>query len=224
MKKIFWAVAVFSVVFGCKKGPVVVTKDPGAAPLQQGWQLAESSDKTVSMGIAPGWRRGGAGSMNMMEFATSGMGNEGSSEAFNQQIEAEQQKNDAEVAAELEKKGIVISCIDGSKPIPGEARTQYTVKREKIGPMSMEDAAQAVKGNLTNEGDPKFVEIPIGKAAYFHITNTMKDGGVVTKIVYVVCNGEDVYTVSFVTENAASTVDSIAEPVIQTLRIKPAKG
>lgn len=226
MKKIILISTILCVIAGCKKGPVAVVKDPGPAQLPAGWQLAESSDKTVSMAIAPGWRRGGAGSMNVMDMATSGMGVEGTAQdnGFSQQMEKEQQANDAEVAAELEKKGIVISCIDGSRPIPGEARNQYMVKREKKGPMSLEDAAKDEKEHLVNEGEPKYIDLPIGKAAYFHAVEEMKDGGTVTKIAYVICNGEDVYTITFVTEAQASIIEQIAEPVIATLRIKPAKS
>jgi len=210
------------VALGCKHGPTLVTKDPGPAQMPADWKLAQSSDKTVSLGVASGWRQGAPGSMNVAEMATSGMGTEGMSPEGMSQLDKMQQESDAQAAADLEKKGIVISCIDSSKPIPGEARTQYRVKREKKGPMSLEDATAAEKGQQIGAGAPTYVELPIGKAGYLHVTDNLKDGGVVTKIIYIVCNGEDVYTISFITENAASTIESIADPVIQTLRIKPA--
>lgn len=224
VKRIAFITLVSIVVFGCNKGPVPIVKDPGPAQLPPGWTLAESSDKTVSMGIASGWRRGGAKSSNMMELGTSGMGTEGMPQNFADQINKEQQADDAAVAAELEKKGIIISCIDSSRPIPGEERTRYNVKREKKGPMKLEDAAEEAKGDLIGEGKPTPVDLPIGKAIRYDATEERKDGGVVTKIVYIVCNGEDVYTISFVTESNASVIQQIAEPVIQTLRIKPATG
>ncbi|MBN9501720.1 MAG: hypothetical protein BGO01_15385 [Armatimonadetes bacterium 55-13] len=222
MKKVFALSIISLVVVACSKGPVPTVKSAAPAQLGQGWDLAESSDKTVSLGIAPGWKRGGANSMNMMEFATSGMGTEGMTQEALAQLEQEQQKNDAEVAAELEKKGIVISCIDSSKPIPGEERTRYTVKREKKGPMTLEAAAEAAKEDLIDEKGPTMVDLPIGKAARFDSKSTLRDGGVVTKVVYILCNGDDVYTVSFITENDANSILQVVDPVIQTLRIKPA--
>lgn len=224
MKRIALISFVSFVVLACNKGPVPVVKDPGPAQLPQGWTLFESSDKTVSMGIAPGWRKGGAKSSNMTEIATSGMGTEGMPQNFVDQMSQTQQADDAQVMADLEKQGIIISCIDSSRPIVGEERTRYNVKREKKGPMKLEDAAEEAKGNLIGEGQPQPVELPIGKAIRYDSTEERKDGGVVSRITYIVCNGEDVYTISFVTESAASVIQQVAEPVIQTLRIKPASG
>ena len=224
MKKIFLISAILWVAVGCKHGPVLVTKNPGPVQYPAGWQVAESSDKQVSMGIAPGWRRGAPGAMNMIDIGTSGMGTEDMSSEGVNRLEKMQQEEDAKAAAELEKKGIIISCIDSSKPIPGEARTQYKVKREKKGPMSLEDATAAAKEGEYGASAPTYVEMPIGKVGCLHITNNLKDGGVVTKIIYVVCNGEDIYTIYFITENAPSTIESIADPVMQSLRITPAKA
>jgi hypothetical protein len=48
-----------------------------------------------------------------------------------------------------------------------------------------------------------------------------RDGGVVTRIMYVIVDGADMYEVTFTTESAPHVIQSIAPTVINSLRIKP---
>jgi hypothetical protein len=202
---------------GCKKGPMAVVKDPGPAQLSAGAVLAESSDKTVSIAIPSGWKRGSESSFSMpsMSDLGSGMGSEQSTPS------TEESANEAEEAAELEKRGILVWANDSSKPIPGEERTHFSVKKIDES-MSLDEAAEAAKGNLINEGAIQKVELPIGPAARLEAKNTKKDGGELFTILYVVVNGNQVYNIRFTTQNGPTAVQSIEQEVINSLRIKPA--
>jgi hypothetical protein len=129
---------------------------------------------------------------------------------------------DAEEAAALEKKGILIWVNGSSRPIPGEERTHYRIKMKKDGPMSLEDAAADAKQDMYNEGEIQYVDLPIGKAARLEGLTKKIDGGELFVVMYVVVNGEDVYNIKFATQEQPGTVQGIEKDVINSLRIKPA--
>lgn len=222
MKKVLFASLLLVFAMGCKKSPVVVVKDAGPAQVPQGTQIAESSDKSVSIMVASGWKRGGPNSMSMPSLG--GLGEMGEGMGSGAPIVPEDTALDAQEAAELEKKNILIWVNGSSRPIPGEQRTYYRVKMKKDGPMSVEDAAKEAALDMLNEGAPQFVELPIGKAARLEGLTKKIDGGELFEIVYVVVNGEEVYNIKFGTQESPSAVQTIEKDVINTLRIKPAKA
>lgn len=223
MKKAVIASLVFVFALGCKKGPVVVVKDPGPAQLPAGTQLAESSDKAVSIAIASGWKQGGPDSFTAPSLGDMMGSMGGDMQSMTQgSPSAGESAMDAETAADLEKKGILIWVNDSTKPIPGEERTHYRIKRTDNGPMSLEDAAAEAKEGLINEGPIQYVELPIGKAARLEAKNTKIDGGELFQVVYVVVNGEHVYNIRFTTQNGAGVIQGVEKDVINSLRIKPA--
>ena len=227
MKNIAWLAAFVILATGCKKGPVVVVKDPGPAPAPSGGQIAKSSDGSVSIAVISGWKRGTPDSIvaPTLGESMSGMG-EGLSGDFSGMASGgdSDDSDDAEAFAELEKKGIMIWVNDSSRPIPGEERTSYRVKRTDDGPMSVEDAAENAKQDLLNEGAIQYVELPIGKAARMEAKTTKIDGGELYQVVYVLVNGEHVYNIKFTTQNAPTSIQSIEKEVINSLRITPAKA
>lgn len=224
MKRILLASVVLAGVFGCKSGPVIAVKDPGPATLPQGAQTAESSDKTCSIMVAPGWKRGGPNSnvMGAMPDLSALGGENPDMAALAQGAGAEVSAVDAEEAAELEKKGILIWVNDSSRVIPGEARTNYRLRRKDDGPMSLEDAVEDAKQDILNE-QVTYVELPIGKAGRMEAMTTKIDGGQLFQIVYVIVNGEHVYDLRFTTQNDPTSVKNIEKQVVESLRIKPAK-
>lgn len=214
---------------GCKKGASVAVKDPGPYQAQAGEQIAESGDKNVSILVPGGWKRGGPMSSTTSMSETLGGLGEGTTGELGENMQnmaqgmaKDEAAMDATEASELEAKGILIWVNDGSRPIPGETRTHYSVKKTS-GASSLEDAATAARDDITGESAPQMVEIPIGKAARFESKVTNRDGGEVFTIMYVVVNGEDAYQIKFVTQNMPSAVQSIEKQVIDSLRITPAK-
>lgn len=221
MKRILFASILLAISLGCKGGPVVSVKDPGPAQLPMGAQLAESSDKVCSIMVAPGWKRGSPGS-NVMPSMSETLGSLGGDSSQVSSIAQEETAIDAQEAAELEEKGILIWVNDASRPIPGEARTNYRVRRKDDGPMSLEDAVADAKQDIYNE-TITYVDLPIGKAGRMEALTTKVDGGQLFQIVYVVVNGDHIYDVRFTTQNDPASVKSIEKQVIDSLRIKPAK-
>lgn len=231
MKKIFAASLLLVFALGCKKGPVVVVKDAGPYQAPQGTTIAESSDRLVSIAIPSGWRRGGPNSMVAPTLAE-GMGamggiGEGSGELnsvgqgslFQEDTAAE-----AQIAADLEKKGILIWVNNSSRPIPGEERTSFRIRRTDGGPMSLEEAAKAAKDNLLNASAIQYVELPIGKVARLEAKTTKIDGGERFEIVYIAVNGEHIYNLKFTTQESPTSVQGIEKEVVDSWRIKPAKA
>lgn len=230
MKRIVIASLLLVFALGCKKGPVVVVKDAGAYTPAQGTTLAESSDRLVSVAVPSGWKRGGPQSMLAPTLAEtmggSGLG-EGSGDlnsvgSGGGGLSFDDTAGEAQIAADLEKKGILIWVNNSSRPIPGEERTSFRIKRTDDGPMSLEDAAEAAKENLINEGAIQYVELPIGKVARLEAKTTKIDGGERFEIVYLIVNGEHVYNVKFTTQESPTAVQSIEKEVMDSLRIKPA--
>jgi hypothetical protein len=216
------AVVALGISTGCKKGPVLHVKDPGIVKLPSGWKLAESPDKTVSIGVAPGWGKGMADSLSVADL-TGMAGGELPTHVAQEQERALDEQYNEEVAAAEKKDGIIISVVDRqTRPIPGEQRTRYVVKRREMDAgVTLEQAADAVKTDLAGKEAPKKVTLPIGPAIRYDAAANQRDGSTVTKIMYVVVDGANAYTVTFTTQGAPTAISSIAEPVMQTLRIKP---
>ena len=224
--KPFLILPLLIVVFsGCKHGPLVVTKDPGPAQLPQGATLAESSDRTASLVVPNGWRRGGPDSLSAPSLGDmmGSMGGSGSSDLQNG-IASSEQAGDAQMAADLEKKGVLIWINDSSKPIPGEERTHFSVKLLKGERKTLEEAVEDAKGDLINEAPPTYVELPIGKVGRLQAKNTKIDGGELNQVLYLIVNGSDVYKIRFATQNGDTVIPQVEDQVMQSLRIKPAKS
>jgi hypothetical protein len=220
------ALVVFSLVLclaGCK-GPGPIVKDPGPATIPPGATLAESSDKTVSIMVASGWKRGCKNSMSAPSLGdlAGQLGENSQLQDLAHGAQNEENAIDATEAAEMEKDGILIWVNDSSRWIPGEERTSYRVKRQQAGHSTLEEAAEDAKQNLLNEGPIQYVELPIGRAARMEANTVKIDGGQLFQIEYVVVNGCDTYSIRFTTQNDPSSVKSVEKAVIESLRIKPA--
>jgi hypothetical protein len=210
-------------VAGCK-GPSSHVKDMAPALLAPGWAKVDSLDQAVSIASAPQWGKGMSDQTNTQDFVAQ-MGGEIPASALAQV----QKKNDEQYAtdiAEQEKKtGMIISVVDmGSRQTFGEQRTRYTVfRKEKGAGVTLDQAAKDAKDDIMGEGEPQKVNVSIGPAIRYDSSVVQRDGGTVTRIMYVLVDGPNMYEVMFTTESAATTISTIAEPVMQTLRIKPSK-
>lgn len=209
---------------GCG-GPAVVVKDPGPAALPAGWTLAENKNGGVSVGIAPGW---GVRPPRMMGNPLGEMVDTGNPQV-NQlagELNAMELEGEAEEAAALEKKGIYLTLYNqGVRPVVGEPMSRYFVKKKaEMGNLSLDRAAKLTRDELIGEDAGTKVTLPIGDAMRFNVREETRDGGVLSQVVYVLVNGNERWTVRFVTREDPSMFKDIHEPVLQTLRIRPAKG
>jgi hypothetical protein len=223
------------ILFGCSKGPEIKVTQ-ASSQLPAGWQPAVSDDGKVEVGVPSGWRQGVDTIASGGDLAPAGMGMAGEMPAPQATGDASLDKSLSEMSAEanktskemeqkqlakLKEKGIVINVINGSKPIPGEARTHYYVKIKKMGGnITPEEAKEETQKTFLHKVTPTEVKTPIGTAYRFEETRQLVDGANYTEINYAIINGSDLYVLAFVTEEQSTAITQIDKDVIQTLRIK----
>jgi hypothetical protein len=227
MRVEFWA-AILLVALGaagCKSGPVTHVKEGPKVVFGNGWSSVTSPDKTVSIGIPPGWGKGLADQLSTGDIIGMAGGELSQAAMDHQQQELDRQYEENIKAPGADKDGLIISVVDRQNRVtPGEQRTRYTVRvKDMHSGVTLDEAAEAAKGEITGEGPPKKVTLPIGPAIRYDSSVQQRSGSTVTKVMYVVVDGAKAYWVTFTTESAPQLVTSNAEAVIQTLRIKPSK-
>ena len=218
---------------GCASpGPKLIRME--AATLPADWVKAESTQDGVSIGVPQGWIPGvdpmidpltassfGGGTSAGMD--ASSMSSQLPSDSPLKQMAAETEKDAKEFAeketAKLREKGVILYVRDSSRPIPGEERTHYTVKRTTGTALTLDDAAADVKKKLLNEGQGKLVQLPIGPAVRFESTNTSRGGDKIHEIIYALQDGATTYNIRFVAVNNPSVLGPIADEVAKTFRI-----
>ena len=222
---------------GCKSGPELHVSVAAPAVLPVGWSTAQTSDSSVSVGVPGGWRVGVDTGANSLADMTSDLGSPnngtqgGDNSAFGQEMQkmaadmdAKNKQEEADGLAALTKKGVVLNVINGSKPIPGEKRTRFYVKvKHQGGSLSRDDAINIEREHYAFKPKMFEVTLPIGKAVKCIADNEMRDGGSLHQISYVIVDGGDIYSLRFVTEEGVETINSIADQVANSLRIKPTK-
>ena len=236
--KFAWTIS-FGLALGALSGchrvvELHVTNAPPPA-LDAGWDLTESRDHSVSLAVPGGWRAGvdtaGDGLADLAsKLGSSNTESQGgpdsamSSDMQNmaQNFENANKEAESKALAALEKKGIVLNVINGSKPTPGEKRTRYYVLHTHAsGAVSTEEATDIERNHYAFPPRPTTVTLPIGSALRFSADDSLNDGMTLHQISYVVIDGSDTYTLRFVTEEDGQSIQSIAEPVAKSLRIKP---
>jgi hypothetical protein len=132
-------------------------------------------------------------------------------------------KKDQEKAwANLESKGITLQVLNGSRPIPGEARTRYYLKHTHgDGPVYTGAAIDTEGKAWAFPPHPTEAKLPVGTALKFAQDEGLRDGATLHQISYVILDGADTYTLRFVTEEDGQTITSIADQVAESFRIKP---
>lgn len=223
---------VLLVLIGCKSAPAIHVAPASPAAIPAGWAVGQSEDKTVTVGIPQGWRQGVdkltdgladlsglGGGMGASTPDASQMGADIAN--MDAQLKKDSDENEKKALALLAEKGIIINVINGSKQIPGEARTKFYVRRfRKDSNVTWDDAKANEKENFAYAPKPVEVNLPIGKALKYAADEEMRDGGVVHRISYVVVDRHNAYSLRFVTEESGEVINSIAGQVANTWRIQ----
>ena len=200
--------------------------------LPAGWQQTTSENGKVSLGVAPGWHAGVEKTADILGGMS--MGDSGSADPtaanpdatkllgkIGEEFAAQEKEQQKAALEALKKKGIIIQVLDGSKPTPGEARTRYFVMESHADWFfSLDEAVEIEKPRFFANVKPTKVTLPIGDAMRMEETRTLRDGGVLTVISYLVVNGHDMYSLRFTTESQGTPLKDIADQVSKTLRVK----
>ncbi len=136
------------------------------------------------------------------------------------QVDADSKKEEEAALAKLKEEGIIIHCVNSSKPIPGEKPTQFYVKKQSQGGnWSWEDAEKSEFGQYKTKPKATKVTLPIGQASRMQDTWQLVDGANYSVISYVIPNGKDLYTIRFITEEPIETLTAIDKQVAESFRI-----
>ncbi|HWD37667.1 MAG TPA: hypothetical protein VG944_02380 [Fimbriimonas sp.] len=232
--KAVWLIVAAALVISCGKSAEHV-KAAGKPTLPSGWSVADDAQDGITLGVAPGWREGADTGLDPMEMAQ-GVAGDASQPSMDPdspagKLQADIQKQNAadekEALANLRAKGVVIQIIDSSKPIPGEARTRYYVKKVDHGGNYALDAAKNDEIDFLGgsaESSAKKVELPIGPAYRFEIESKTRGGDELARISFVVVDGSNSYSLRFIATNNSQAIQSIADSVAHTWRITPGKS
>lgn len=221
-------------IIGCSSGPaIVVTKT--AFVLPPGATQAQSDDKSVTVGLPGGWRVGVSGGMSSHDMMSGMVGDAGSGASGDnsasgelgkalgdmaKQNEAEMKKEEQEALEKYKAEGIILHCVNSSKPIPGEKPTAFYIKKQSQGGnWSWEDAEKSEVGQYKTKPKAAKIALPIGQAIRMQDTWQLVDGANYTEISYVIPNGKDLYTLRFITEESAEVLTGIDKQVAESFRI-----
>ena len=211
---------------GCKSKPELHPQQPVAKPLPQGWAEASSKDNAVSIGTPSGWRNG----VDKMAIDLQGMGiGEGDHanpgvQQFAQQMDAQGQAEEKQRLDEMFEKGVLLHVISTGKPVFDETRTRYIVQRyEDGGNWDFDQAAEFERKQYAFKPKRQDVTLPIGKAVKLFASEEMRNGSIMNRISFLAIDGKKLYVLRFLTQEDKSVIESIADGVAQTWRIRPSK-
>lgn len=223
------------IVVGCKKVEESHVTVVAPVQLDAGWAFTESRDHVVTLAVPPGWRSGADTFAGNLSDLASSIGNSSSQaqtpsdpnmstdmQNLAQKVDQQNQQAEQKALDDLLKKGIVINVVNGSKPIPGEERTRFFVKKtHSDSAVSLQEAIENERSHYAFKPKPSEVALPIGKAAKMSADDNLKDGATLHQISYVIVDAGDTYVLRFVTEEDLQAIQSIAGVVANSLRIKP---
>ena len=136
------------------------------------------------------------------------------------QSEAEAKKEEQAALDKYKAEGIILHCVNSSRPTPGEKPTTFYLKKQSQGGnWTWEDAEKSEVGQFKNKPKATKLTLPTGQALRFQDTWQLIDGANYTQVSYVIPNGKDLYTLRFITEESAETVTGIDKQVAESLRI-----
>lgn len=224
-------------MIGCghKSGPPLVNAAPPVLPT--GWTLASDPESGAMIGIPGGWRKGVPrsqdpnsiiGSMGSPEGMTSAEGAsspEGGMPAELQNMADQSRKEDDAMEQKTlqrlrEKEGIVLHCVDGSKPIVAEEPTRIYVKKiPNAGYATLNVAAEAEQAAGHRSMKGTMVDLPVGKAWRLVAQGQNRIGDLECHVSYVFVDGDDAYVLRFASTNAPEAIMSIEGEVAKTFRV-----
>ncbi len=217
-------ISVMLFLVGCKSNPPIHVQNPPVKALPSGWTQASSKDGLVSAGVPGGWRFG----VDRMtsDFGSGTLGDDASQnpqlQQLTQQMDNMGKEAEQERLNELYEKGILLHVINGSKPIFDEARTKFVVRRQKgSSNWTFDQAAELERGEYAHKPNRKDVNLPIGRAVKLWLSEDLRNGSTIHRISYLAIEGKDLYVLRFVTQEPKETIESVADQVAQTWRIKP---
>lgn len=140
-------------------------------------------------------------------------------------MRAESAAEEAKEMARLHEKGIIVQVVDTSaKPIIGEQRTRYMVKRIAHDyNITLDEASQEERKFLMGAKEPQNITLPIGPAIKYEAEITTIGGDKVNRISYVVADGHNSYILRFISTNNPTAIQQVGDEVAKTWRIKPGK-
>ncbi len=108
----------------------------------------------------------------------------------------------------------------GTRPVPGEKRTNFVVEVQDVGSALLADqAAERKKGLGSSITSQKTLQLSFGPCEEF-LTKTTGIGGDETfEAQYVICNESKVYVIKFLTTNNESALQG-AQQIVDTFRLK----
>jgi len=132
--------------------------------------------------------------------------------------EAQHQK----IVSDMKQRGYVIWAWLNGKGTIGERTTQISVKKiPDSGESNLDSAVNAAKAGMPGPVTVTNITLPIGEARKAEADAQDRIGDEQTEIKYVLLDGGDEYIVDFEATNAKEQIDLIADPVMQTFRVKP---
>lgn len=195
--------------------------------MPQGFTLATDAETGISVGYPSGWQPGqypayNFGSMDSSALDGSTPDPNAGGDATAKLAQATQKAMSSQEKESLKKEGIVLMFNDGSKPTPGEENTRFylQVKEDVRG---LDDAAD-VFANMMVLAKKTPITTPIGKAVRLNSDYTNKGGDKIHEIGYVWADGPKGYALRFICTGEKQPISAVAEPVMQTVRIRPVKS
>lgn len=227
MRKWCILIAALLILAGCGGPPSHVT-DPGEPSLPQGYTAAADAESGCSLAYPSGWQPGQFPTMSLgaLDSANpdSAGGDPSAADAMaklDESLKKSAQASSGREKEALRKEGIVLIFNDGSRPIPGEENTRlYLQVKEDV--HGLEDAAgEFSKSMVLATKTP--VQTPIGKSIRLNSDYTNKGGDRIHEIGYVWAEGDKAYALRLICTGEKQPIASVAEPVMQTVRIRPPK-
>ena len=213
---------------GCGGPPAHVT-DPGPTAIPQGFTAASDAESGVSLAYPSGWRPGQYPVMTLGSM-DSGSGetaipdpNAGDPAAkLDTALQKANKQMDTQEQKALKQQGIVLMFNDGSKPIPSEENTRFYLQT-KDDVRGLADAADVFAQTMVFAKKTP-IDTAIGKCIRLNSDYTNKIGDKLHEIGYVWADGSKGYALRFICTGEKQPIASVAEPVMNTVRIKPQKN
>ena len=211
---------------GCKHAAPAL-KNPGPAAVVAGSTPVADAESGVSLLIPIGWRVGVPRNMPTLpttgEEAAPPSGMDPALAQMAQGMEAENAEAEKkELARMREKEGIVLHCVDGSKPTIAEEPTRLYVKRiPDAGLSELNDAAVAEQQDAHRNMKKEIVDLPVGKAMKLTAKGQNRIGDEECHVSYIFLDGNDEYILRFASTNNPDAILSIEKQVAQSFRVRP---
>jgi hypothetical protein len=128
--------------------------------------------------------------------------------------------DDSDLENQNSKSEVLVLYSKNVKPIPGEEMTRMYVKK-----VSVSGTADAMAKHFAGDmnGTATKISLPIGSAQTWKGDTTTRGGDVISDIGYLIVNGDEAYEFVFETSNHEGNIDQVADSIMQTVRLKPAK-